>query len=193
MRQVILIIVLCCVCSFLAPARAASGKADLELRIAQSLASPRKACYVSAAHIPVLLEVINRTASPQEVLLKDHGQDGYQEPVLVGMQVRLYDASGRCLTAGDSSADGWWSWEQLKSTICLGKKCEMPGDRVRLTPGQSVRRAFELTWLLGGAAAVPRELAPGLYAVQVRLGPLESNLFDFRIAADGKCNDADGP
>ena len=123
------------------------------------------------------LEMLDRLKAA-EVRLKDHAKEGGQE-ALWGVAAKVADKTGRLLTRDehDTHGDDWWS--PAATDPCVGKDCEMPGDRVSIPPGQSVRRMTELGTLLANCPGLTRgldhiQLPAGTYTVQLSLNGLAS-------------------
>lgn len=123
--------------------------------------------------IPIQLIFTNHGPASAEVRLKDHGKEGGQEP-LGGLAARVSDKTGKLLTRDehDPHADDWWS--PTVQNPCVGKDCEMPGDRVSIPPAQAVRRTTELGALIANCPGLTRgldhiQLPAGTYTVQLSL------------------------
>ena len=129
--------------------------------------------FPSGRPIPIQLTVTNHGPASAEVRLKDHAKEGAQEP-LWGVAAKVADKTGRLLTRDehDPHGDDWWS--PAVTDPCLGKDCELPGDRVSIPPGQSVRRMTELGALITNCPGLTRgldhiQLPAGTYTVQISL------------------------
>jgi hypothetical protein len=134
--------------------------------------------FPSGRPIPIQLIVTNHGPASAEVRLKDHSKEGGQEP-LWGIAARVSDKTGRLLTRDehDVHGDDWWS--PPVTDLCVGKDCEMPGDRVSIPPGQTVQRMTELGALIANCPGLTRgldhiQLPAGTYTVQLSLNGLVS-------------------
>jgi hypothetical protein len=128
--------------------------------------------------ISLQLVVTNKGPASTEVRLKDHDKDGRQE-LLWGVAAKVSDKTGRILTRDEHDVHGDDYWSPAVSNPCVGKECEMPGDRVSIPPGQAVRRMTELGSLIANCPGLTRgldhiQLPSGTYTVQLSLNGLIS-------------------
>jgi hypothetical protein len=156
----------------------AEPKSGLELTIKPLGWGEEGRHFPAGRPIPIQLTVTNHGPASAEVRLKDHSKEGGQEP-LWGVAARVSDKAGRLLTRDehDAHGDDWWS--PAVTDPCVGKECEMPGDRVSIPPGQSVRRMTELGALIANCPGLTRgldhiQLPAGTYTVQLSLNGLIS-------------------
>ena len=156
----------------------AQPKTGLELSI-KSLGLGEEGRHFPAGRpIPLQLVLTNKGPAPTEARLKDHDKGGRQEP-LWGVAARVSDKTGRLLTRDERDVHGDDYWSPAITDPCVGKECEMPGDRVSIPPGQTVRRMTELGSLIASCPGLTRgldhiQLPAGSYTVQLSLNGLTS-------------------
>jgi hypothetical protein len=156
----------------------AEPKTGLELTIKALGLGEEGRHFPAGRPIPLQLVLTNKGPASTEVRLKDHGRDGGQEP-LWGVAARVSDKTGRLLTRDERDVHGDDFWSPAVSDPCVGKECEIPGDRVSIPPGQSVRRMTELGSLIASCPGLTRgldhiQLPSGTYTVQLALNGLIS-------------------
>lgn len=156
----------------------AQPKPGLELTIKALGLGEEGRHFPAGRPVPLQLVLTNKGPASTEVRLKDHGKDGGQEP-LWGVAARVSDKTGRLLTRDERDVHGDDYWSPAISDPCMGKECEMPGDRVSIPPGQTVRRMTELGSLIASCPGLTRgldhiQLPAGTYTVQLSLNGLIS-------------------
>lgn len=156
----------------------AQPKPGLELTVKALGLGEEGRHFLAGRPIPLQLILTNKGPAPTEVRLKDHGKDGGQEP-LWGVAARVSDKTGRLLTRDERDVHGDDYWSPAITDPCMGKECEMPGDRISIPPGQTVRRMTELGSLIASCPGLTRgldhiQLPAGSYTVQLSLNGLTS-------------------
>ena len=166
---------------------------SLDMRITQPHRS--QGCYISAEELRIQITIANHGEQTKSLLFQDHDESGYHRNFPSGLKARLWNSSGDLLTRNElnlqKSEAEWWTSTYLQSTHCFAD-CENPGDRVSLSPGQTLKRVISLTYVLLGCPSCGdgASLAPGTYRVQLRLDELCSNVYEFRILEGGEtCSD----
>ena len=139
---------------------------------------------VRGSSMPIQCTFSNASKHSTSLLLKLFRANGTALDVPWYAEARITDDHGRAVTR-DGLRPGWWSANVLSSEACiqgvggaLGEPCELPGDRITLHPGQSVRRVIALDRLLLGSPS----LDPGSYRLQLRWGDILSQELPITIA-----------
>jgi hypothetical protein len=120
----------------------------------------------------------NESKKAVTFLLADHSDYSGTLPYAIMLRAQVTDTNGNVLTRTKDFGD-WWSSYVYSSDYFR----EMPGDRVRLRPGEKVVRIVELAEVLSGLGNLPGGLKAGEYIVKLRMGDIISNPMKLKVVA----------
>ena len=107
--------------------------------------------------------------------LADHDSYHGTQPYPFGLRVRVSNLAGVVISATPEFGE-WWTHYYRSS----GVYPEMPGDRIRLQPGQQVIRIVPLDEILVGNRVLGR-LVAGEYLVEMEIEGIVSNKMKIKI------------